>query len=90
MEPLLIGLMSVMRMRQSISQLERAFVEEIELDRARRENLRHTAAKRSRSRRVQRKQQRSSLRFFLLVLSLIATAVLVTVAMFQTLYYMMG
>lgn len=90
MEPLLIGLMSVMRMRQSISQLERAFVEEIELDRARRENLRHTAAKRSRSRRVQRKQQRGSLRFFLLVLSLIATAVLVTVAMFQTLYYMMG
>ena len=90
MEPLLIGLVSVMRMRQSSAQLERAFVEEIELDRARREHLRHTAAKRSRSRRVQRKQQRSSLRFFLLVLSLIATAVLVTVAMFQTLYYMMG
>ena len=90
MEPLLIGLVSVMRMRQSIAQLERAFVEEIQLDRARREHLRHTAAKRSRSRRVQRKQQRSSLRFFLLVLSLIATAVLVTVAMFQTLYYMMG
>jgi hypothetical protein len=77
-------------MRQSIAQLERAFVEEIHLDRARRERLRHTAAKRSRTRRVQRKQQRSSLRFFLLVLSLIATAVLVTVAMFQTLYYMMG
>ena len=77
-------------MRQSIAQLERAFVEEIQLDRARREHLRHTAAKRSRSRRVQRKQQRSSLRFFLLVVSLIATAVLVTVAMFQTLYYVMG
>ena len=86
----LLASASVMRMRQSIAQLERAFVEEIELDRARRENLRHTAASRSRSRRVQRKQQRSSLRFFLLVLSLIATAVLVTVAMFQTLYYMMG
>jgi hypothetical protein len=79
-----------MRMRQSIAQLERAFVEEIELDRARRSNLRRTAAQRSRTRRVQRKQQRSSLRFFLLVLSLIATAVLVTVAMFQTLYYVMG
>ncbi len=79
-----------MRMRQSIGQLERAFVEEIELDRARRENLRRTAAQRSRVRRVQRRQQRGSLRFFLLVLSLIATAVLVAVAMFETLYYVMG
>jgi hypothetical protein len=79
-----------MRMRQSIAQLERAFVEEIELDRTRRENLRRTASQRSRVRRVQRRQQRSSLRFFLLVLSLIATAVLVTVAMFETLYYVMG
>lgn len=79
-----------MRMRQSIAQLERAFVEEIELDRSRRENLRRTASQRSRVRRVQRRQQRGSLRFFLLVLSLIATAVLVTVAMFETLYYVMG
>ena len=90
MERVLIASSRVMRMRQSIAQLERAFVEEIELDRARREHLRRTAAQRSRSRRVQRKQQRGSLRFFLLVLSLIATAVLVTVAMFQTLYYVMG
>ena len=79
-----------MRMRQSIAQLERAFVEEIDLDRTRRENLRRTASQRSRVRRVQRRQQRGSLRFFLLVLSLIATAVLVTVAMFETLYYVMG
>jgi hypothetical protein len=77
-------------MRQSIAQLERAFVHEVELDRARREHLRRTAAQRSRTRRVQRKQQRGSLRFFLLVVSLIGTAVLVTVAMFQTLYYVMG
>ena len=77
-------------MRQSIAQLERALVEEIELDRTRRENLRRTASQRSRVRRVQRRQQRGSLRFFLLVLSLIATAVLVTVAMFETLYYVMG
>jgi len=77
-------------MRQSISQLERAFVDEVNLDRARREHLRHTAAQRSRQRRVQRRQQRSSLRFFLLVLSLIATAILVTVVMFETLYIVMG
>ena len=34
--------------------------------------------------------KRSSVRFWLLVLSLIATAVIVTVAMFETLYYLLG
>ncbi|HEY8866003.1 MAG TPA: hypothetical protein VIM22_03660 [Solirubrobacteraceae bacterium] len=77
-------------MRQSIGQLERAFVEEVVLDRQRRENLRHTAAKRSRQRRVERTHQRRSLRFFLLVLSLIATAVIVTIVMFETLAYVAG
>jgi uncharacterized phage protein gp47/JayE len=77
-------------MRQSISQLEQAFAEEVLLDRARREHLRRTAAERSRQRRVQRRQQRSSLRFFLLVVSLIATAVVVTIAMFATLSYVIG
>jgi hypothetical protein len=79
-----------MRMRQSLAQLERAFVEEAELDRNRREDLRRTAATRSRQRRVQRQQKRGSLRFTLLVLSLIATAAAVTVAMFETLYIVMG
>ena len=32
----------------------------------------------------------SSMRFWMLVLSLIATAVIVTVAMFETLYYLLG
>lgn len=76
-----------MRMRQSIGQLERAFVEEVVLDRQRRENLRQTAAQRSRQRRVERTHQRRSLRFFVLVLSLIATAVIVTIVMFATLAY---
>ena len=79
-----------MRMRQSMAQLERAFVEEIQLDRARREHLRRTAAARSRQRRIERREKRSSLRFVLLVLALIATAVIVTVAMFETLYIVMG
>jgi membrane glycosyltransferase len=77
-------------MRQTISQLEQAFAEEVLLDRTRREHLRRTAAERSRQRRVQRRQQRSSLRFFLLVVSLIATAVVVTIAMFATLSYVIG
>ena len=79
-----------MRMRQSMAQLERAFVEEIQLDRARREHLRRSAAARSRQRRIERNEKRSSLRFVLLVLALIATAVIVTVAMFETLYIVMG
>jgi hypothetical protein len=77
-------------MRQSIAQLERAFVEEAEADRARREALRRHAADRARKRRLQRTHKRGSLRFVLLVLVLIATAALVTVAMFETLYIVMG
>jgi hypothetical protein len=79
-----------MRMRQSMAQLERAFHEETQLDRSRREALRRQAAQRSRERQVERVHKRGSVRFALLVLVLLATAVLVTVAMFETLYYTLG
>jgi len=79
-----------MRMRESFAQFEQAFFEETELDRSRRERLRRTAAQRSRHRTRVREEQRGSVRFALLVFSLIATAVIVTVAMFETLYYVMG
>ena len=79
-----------MRMRQSLADIEAAFVEEIESDRERRERLQQQAIRRTRVRHRERAHKRGSLRFFLLVLSLIATAVLVTVAMFETLYYVMG
>lgn len=79
-----------MRMRQSLAELEQQFVEEILTERDRRELLREHAAKRSRQRAVQREQKRSSLRFVALWLSIIATAVIVTIAMFETLYYVMG
>lgn len=79
-----------MRMRQSLAELEKAFVEEIELDRDRRQaTVRHTEI-RARRRQIERVQRRSSIRFVLLVLVLLATAALVTVAMFETLYYVMG
>ena len=74
-----------MRMRQSLAQIERQFRDEMEIDRSRREKLRRTAAARSRKRHRERAQRRSSIRFWMLVLSLIATAVVVTVAMFETL-----
>jgi hypothetical protein len=79
-----------MRMRQSLTQLERAFVEEIELDRDRREALVRQTEQRARQRQVERVQKRGSMRFALLIVVLLATAALVTVAMFETLYYVMG
>ena len=79
-----------MRMRQSLAQLERAFVEELAEDRERAERLRREAVARTRKRELERTHKRGSMRFGLLVLILIATAVLVTVAMFETLYYVMG
>ena len=77
-------------MRQSFAQFEEAFLEESQADAARRERLRREAAYRSRDRQLQRVHKRGTMRFTLLVLTLIATAVLVTVAMFQALYIVMG
>jgi membrane glycosyltransferase len=77
-------------MRQSLAEIEDAFVEEIEEDRERRERLARRAEMRSRQRRMERTHKHGSMRFALLVVTLIATAVVVTIAMFQTLYYVMG
>lgn len=79
-----------MRMRQSLAQLEQAFFEETAQDRVRRERLRAAAVQRSRRRQLERLHKRGSLRFALLVLSIIVTAVVVTIAMFETLYLVMG
>jgi hypothetical protein len=79
-----------MRMRQSFAQFEEAFLEESQADAIRRERLRREAALRSRDRQIEKVHKRGTLRFVMLVLALIATAVLVTVAMFQALYLVMG
>ncbi len=79
-----------MKMRQSLAQLEQEFRHEMQLDRSRRENLRRNAVHRSRKRTHERARRHGTIRFWLLVLSLIATAVIVTVAMFETLYYLLG
>jgi hypothetical protein len=79
-----------MRMRQSLAEIEEAFVEEIEEDRERRERLARRAEQRARQRQIERVHKHGSMRFAALVLTLIATAVVVTIAMFQTLYYVMG
>ena len=79
-----------MKMRQSLAQLEQEFRHETQLDRSRRETLRRHAARRSRLRTHQRRRKRSSLRYWMLILSLIATALIVTAVMFETLYYLLG
>ena len=56
----------------------------------RRERLYRQAAQRSSKRRIERSHKAGSARFVLLVLVLLATAVLVTVAMFRALYIVMG
>ena len=78
------------RMRKSLAEFEQAFVEETHVDRVRRESLRRKAVMRSRQRNLERVNKRGTARFIVLVLVLIATAVIVTIAMFQTLYIVMG
>ncbi len=78
------------KMRQSLDEFERAFVEETHTDRVRRESLRRKAILRSRQRKLEKVHKRGTARFIMLVLMIIATAVIVTIAMFQTLAYVMG
>jgi hypothetical protein len=79
-----------MKMRQSLAQLEQEFRHETQLDRSRRETLRRHAVRRSRLRTHERKRKRSSTRYWVLILSLILTAAIVTVAMFETLYRLLS
>jgi hypothetical protein len=78
------------KMRQSLADWEQAFVKEISLDRYRRDSLRRTAEQRTLKREVDRRHKRGSMRFVLLVLTLILTAAIVTVVMFRTLYLLLG
>ena len=79
-----------MKMRQSLAQLEQEFWQESQLDRHRREHLQRSVGARSRKRSYVRRRRRSSMRFWLLVLSLIATAAIVTAGMFASLYYLLS
>lgn len=79
-----------MRMRQSLAQFEEAFREEAAESIERREYLRKTSAQRARVRRVRRSRKQGKLRFTLLALSIVLTAVVVTIVMFQTLELLAG
>ena len=79
-----------MRMRQSMAELEATFFEQFEEEQRRAERQRLEAERRLRLRRAHKTHKRGSMRFGLLVLTLVATAVVVTIAMFQALYYLLG
>jgi hypothetical protein len=70
--------------------LEQEFRQETQLDRNRRETLRRQAVRRSRLRIHVRRRKRSSVRYWMLILSLVATALIVTAGMFETLYRVLG
>ena len=79
-----------LRMRQSLDALEEQFRRDMEAEQAQSDHMRDHAAWRTRTRRREKAQKRSSLRFWVLVASLILTAVAVTIAMFYTLYELLG
>jgi hypothetical protein len=79
-----------MRMRQSLAQFEEAFREEAAESVERRNKLRKQSAQRARVRRVHRSRKQGKLRFALLALSIVLTAVIVTIVMFQTLAMLVG
>ena len=79
-----------MKMRQSLAQFEREFLHETQRDRTRARQVQRDVVVRSRKRSWERNQKRSSMRFWVLALSLVATAALVTVGMFASLYYLLS
>ena len=79
-----------MRMRQSLADFEAAFREEAADSVARREQLRRKAVERARQRRHERVARQGTLRFIGLALAIVVTAVVVTIAMFETLALLVG
>jgi hypothetical protein len=79
-----------MRMHQPIAEFDAALQEELAIERALAEARVRQAQTRTRRRHIERTQRHGTLRFLLLCLVLLATAVGVTIAMFQTLYIVMG
>jgi len=82
--------MAGLKMRQSLAELEDQFAREMEVEKARRDSLIRTTQQRTHRRGVERRNRRGSLRFVALFAALVVTAVLVTGAMFATLYLLLS
>ena len=79
-----------MKMRQSVAEFERAFHEHTHVDRKRRHEVRQDAIKRTKVRHRERHVQSQFRRFVTLMAVLVATVVLVSYAMFETLAWLMS
>jgi hypothetical protein len=79
-----------LRMRQSLTHFEEEFRQDMEVERERSQLAVREVRVRSRQRGIERRRKRSSMRYWMLVLGLVATAVGITVAMFETLYLILG
>ena len=77
-------------MHQPIAEFDAALREEIAIERAIAEARVRQAQTRTRRRRIEKTKKHGTLRFIMLCLVLLATAIGVTIAMFQTLYIVMG
>jgi hypothetical protein len=79
-----------MKMRQSVAEFERAFHEHTHVDRARRHEVRREAIQRTKTRHRERHVQSQFRRFVTLLVALVATVLLVSYGMFQTLSWLMS
>ncbi len=79
-----------MKMRQSVAEFERAFLEHTHVDRRRRHEVRTEAIKRTQTRYRERHEQHQFRRFVTLMVVLTATVVLVSWGMFQVLSMLMA
>jgi hypothetical protein len=79
-----------LKMRQSLDEFEQAYVAEVYADRRRQDAAIKRTEQRQRTRQAARNNRHGTLRFILLVLAMIATATIVTIVMFRTLYMVMG
>lgn len=78
------------RMDQSLVDFEREFADQIRAERQAAQRVQQKVAHRSKQREVADINRRGTIRFLLLVLAIIVTAVVVTVLMFQALYLALG
>jgi len=79
-----------MKMRQSLASSSRIFGTETQLDRSRRETLRRHAVRRSRARSHERQKKRGSVSLLGADPLADRDRVIVTAAMFETLYLLLG
>ena len=79
-----------MRMRQSLDEFEQSYLAQLHADRRRQDAAIKRTEQRQRTRIANRTNRHGTLRFVLLVLAMIATATIVTIVMFRTLYMVMG